>query len=149
MLLVLRTIAVIAPSEHTVCEEGVVTPTGSGLTVTVAVNELPAQPLVEGIIVNVTICEVVVTLFSEPEMFPVPDAAIPVTLSVLSRVHAYVVIPGLLLVLSTIVVIVPSEQTVCEEGVDTPTGSGVTVTVAVNALPTHPSVVGIIVKVTV
>ena len=88
MLLVLRTIAVIAPSEQTVCEEGVVTPTGSGLTVTVAVNALPTQPSVVGMIVKVTVCEVVVTLFSEPETSPVPDEAIPVTLTVLLRDHA-------------------------------------------------------------
>jgi hypothetical protein len=149
LLLVLRTIAVIAPSEHTVCEEGVVTPTGSGVTVTVAVNALPTQPSVVGVIVKVTVCEVVVTLFSEPDMFPLPESDIPVTLTVLLRVQAYVVVPGLLLVLITIVVIVASEQTVCEEGVETPTGSGLTVTVAVNALPTHPSVVGMIVYVTV
>ncbi len=149
LLLVLITIGVIAPSEQTVCEEGVATPTGSGLTVTVAVNALPAQPSVVGVIVKVTNWEVPVTLFSEPETSPLPDAAMPVTLPVLLRVHAYVVPLKLLLVLITIVVIVASEQTVCEEGVDTPTGSGLTVTVAVNALPTQPSVVGMIVYVTV
>jgi hypothetical protein len=149
LLLVLRTIVVIVPSEHTVCEEGVVTPTGSGVTVTVAVNALPTQPSVVGVIVKVTVCDVPVTLLSEPDMFPLPEAAMPVTLPVLLRVHAYVVPLKLLLVLITIAVIVASEHTVCEEGVDTPTGSGVTVTVAVNALPTQPSVVGVIVKVTV
>jgi hypothetical protein len=148
LLLVLRTIAVIAPSEHTVCEEGVVTPTGSGVTVTVAVNALPTQPSVVGVIVKVTVCEVVVTLFSEPDMFPLPESDIPVTLTVLLRVQAYVVVPGLLLVLITIVVIATSEQTVCEEGVETPTGSGLTVTVAVKVFPTQPSVVGVTVKVT-
>ena len=56
----------------------------------------------------------------------------------------------LLLVLSAIVVIAASEQTVCEAGVATPTGSDLTITVAVNVLPTHPApLVGVIVYVTV
>ena len=43
-----------------------------------------------------------------------------------------------------------SEQTVCVDGVDTPTGSERTMTVAVNALPTQPfPPVGVIVYVTV
>ena len=43
-----------------------------------------------------------------------------------------------------------SEQTVCVAGVDTPTGSERTMTVAVNVLPTQPApLVGVIVYVTV
>ena len=84
----LITIVVIVASEHTVCEEGVDTPTGSGLTVTVAVNALPTHPSVVGVIVKVTVWVEPVTLFSEPEIFPVPDATKPVTLTVLSRDHA-------------------------------------------------------------
>jgi hypothetical protein len=87
---------------------------------------------------------VAVTFVSVPMMLPEPEAK-PVTLIRLLLVHVYVVPPNPLLVLCTIVVIGSSEHTVCEEGVATPTGSGLTVTVAVNALPTHPSVVGLIV----
>ena len=55
-----------------------------------------------------------------------------------------------LLVVRTIGVIAASEQTVCVEGVDTPTGSERTITVAVNVLPAHkPALVGVIVKITV
>ena len=55
-----------------------------------------------------------------------------------------------LLVLRTIGVIASSEQTVCVEGVDTPTGSERTITVAVNVLPAQTAaLVGVIVKITV
>jgi hypothetical protein len=38
--------------------------------------------------VKVTVCEELVTLFKDPETSPLPDAAIPVTLTVLLRVQA-------------------------------------------------------------
>ena len=44
-LLVVRVIVLIGTSEQTVCETGVATATGSGLTMTVAVMLLPTQPL--------------------------------------------------------------------------------------------------------
>ena len=85
-------------------------------------------------------------LFSDPVILPVPDAVMPVAFVVLSLVQAYVVLPlRPLLVLMTIGVIVASEHTVCEDGLDTPSASGLTVTVAVKSLPTQPSVVGVIV----
>jgi hypothetical protein len=82
------TIGVIAASEHTVCEDGVDTPRASGLTVTVAVKSLPTQPAVVGVIVKVTVWEISVTLFRDPEILPVPDADMPVTFVVLSLVQA-------------------------------------------------------------
>ena len=88
LLLVLNTIGVIAVLEQTVCVLGVATPTGSGLTVIVAIKVLPAQPSVVGVIVNVTVCEVPVTLLRDPEISPLPLAAIPVTLLVLFLIQA-------------------------------------------------------------
>ena len=125
------------------------TPTGSGCTVTVEVKELPVQPPVVGTIVKITVWSVPVTLRRVPEISPVPPAAMPVTLMVLSLVHAYVVPDRLLLVLKAIVVRAVLLQRVCVAGVATPTGSGCTVTVEVKELPVQPPVVGTIVKITV
>ena len=89
LLLVLITIVVMATSEQTVCVAGVATAIGSGSTVTVAVIGLPTQPpALVGVMVKVTVCTTPVRLVSVPVMFPVPLAAIPVTLTVLSRVQA-------------------------------------------------------------
>src|SRR5664280_921247 len=81
------------------------------------------------------------TLIGVPLISPLPAAARPVTLTVLSLVHAYVVPVMLLLVLSTIVVIAASEQTVCVDGSATPTGKGFTVHDArvTHAVPKHPA----------
>ena len=151
-LLVVSTIAVIASSEHTVCVTGVATPTGSDLTITVAVNVLPTHPAaLVGVIVYMTVWSTPVTLFGVPLISPEPVLARPVTLTVLSLVHVYVVTASMpLLVVSTIAVIASSEHTVCVTGVATPTGSDLTITVAVNVLPTHPAaLVGVIVYMTV
>jgi hypothetical protein len=88
-----------------------------------------------------------VTLLGVPLISPVPLAASPVTLIVLSLVHAYVVPTSMpLLVERTIVVIASSEHTVWLAGVATPTGSECTSTVAVNGLPAQPSaLVGVMV----
>ena len=50
--------------------------------------DVPGQPLAVGVIVNVTVTGAVVVLVNEPLMFPVPLAAIPVTVPVLFLVHA-------------------------------------------------------------
>ena len=69
--------------------------TGCGFTSIVAVIELPTQKVgvgPVGVIVKVTvIAEVVVLVKTAPVMFPAPLAAIPVTVAVLSLVHAKVV----------------------------------------------------------
>ena len=62
--------------------------------------------------VNVTVCGDPVVLWRVPEMSPLPLAAIPVTLVVLSLVQAKVVPVRLLLVDKTIVAIATLEQTV-------------------------------------
>ena len=90
-----------------------------------------------------------VTLFGVPLMSPLPLADRFVILVVLSRVHAKVVPVKLLLVLNAMVVIATSEHTVCEAGVATPTGSGLTVIVTVNGSPVHEaSLTGTIVYMT-
>jgi hypothetical protein len=64
---------------------------GSGLTVTVAVIGVPAQPLAVGVIVNVVVTGSVVVFVNDPDMLPEPLAAIPVVVAVFVRVQAYVV----------------------------------------------------------
>jgi hypothetical protein len=147
LLLVVKEIVVIATSEHTVCVAGVATPTGSGVTVTLAVKSLPTQPIeLVGVMVYTVVWVVPVTLFGVPLISPLPLFANTVMFAVLSRVHAKVVPVKLLLVVKAIVVIATSEQTVCVAGVATPTGSGVTVTLAVKSLPTQPiELVGVMV----
>ena len=86
-----------------------------------------------------------VTLFGVPLMSPLPLPDRFVILVVLSRVHAKVVPVKLFEVVKAMVVIATSEHTVCEAGVATPTGSGLTVTVAVKSLPTQPPFVGVMV----
>jgi hypothetical protein len=71
-----------------VCVAGVATAVGVGLTNTVAVIAAPGQPFAVGVIVNVTVIGALVVLVKEPEMFPDPLAAMPVTVPVLLRVHA-------------------------------------------------------------
>ena len=74
----------MALPEQIVCDAGVATAVGVGLTVTVAVIGVPAHPLALGVIVKVTVMGALVVLVSDPLMSPVPDAAIPVTVAVLS-----------------------------------------------------------------
>jgi hypothetical protein len=128
-------IAVIAWPEQLACDAGVATATGVGFTTTVAVIGAPGQPLAVGVIVNVTVTGLAVVLVSEPLMLPVPLAAIPVTVAVLFLVHANVVPPVVLEL--TIVVIAAPEQIVCDAGVATATGVGLTVIVNVIGVPVH------------
>ena len=120
---------------------------GSGLTSTVAVIGVPGQPLAVGVIVKVTVIGALVVLVNEPLIFPEPLAAIPVTVPVLSLVQLKVV--PLTFPVNEMVVIVPPEQIVWEEGVATAFGVGFTNTVAVIGVPGQPLAVGVIVKVTV
>ena len=90
---------------------------------------------------------ITVRLVSVPDILPVPLAAIPVTVALLSLVQLNTV-PTTLPV-STIVVIATPEQTVWLEGVATAFGFGLSSTVAVVVGPAHPLAVGVMVKVTV
>ena len=87
-MLVESTIFAIATLEHTFCVAGVATARGSAPTITVAVIGVPTQPAAVGVMVNITVCGVPVMLTSVPEISPEPEAGIPVTLVVLSLVHA-------------------------------------------------------------
>ena len=80
------------------------------MTITVAVVAVPVQPLALGVIVKVTVTGARVVLVNVPDIFPAPDAAIPVTVAVLLRVQEYVV--PLTGPDNTIVVIAPPEQIV-------------------------------------
>ena len=83
-----RTTFAIVASEHKLCVDGVAKATGSGSTITVTVIGLPTQPAVVGVMVNVTVCGKLVTLFSVPVISPDPDAAMPVASVRLSLVQA-------------------------------------------------------------
>ena len=142
------TIVEIAVPEQLVCEEGDATAFGVGLTSTVAVTGVPAQPLAVGVIVNVTVIGILTVLVRVPLILPVPLAAIPVTVATLSRIQLYTT-PATALPLSTIVVIGTPEHFVCEEGAAVTVGVGLTSTVAVIGAPGQALAVGVIVKVTV
>jgi hypothetical protein len=74
--------------EHTVCAPGVATTTlAVGLTSTVAVTTVPAQPFAVGVIEKVTVTGDPVVFVNIPVMVPVPLAAIPVTEAVLVLVQ--------------------------------------------------------------
>ena len=109
---------------------------GVGFTSTVAVMLGPGQPLAVGVMVKVTVCGTAVLLVRVPVIgLLVPPAAIPVTLTKLSLVHAYVV-PATVLV-NTIGVIADAEQIVCDAGVAVAYGVGFTVIVKLVAVPVH------------
>ena len=57
------------------------------MTKTVAVTGVPSHPLAEAVIVKVTKTGVVRVFVRVPEIFPEPEAAMPVTLVVLSLVQ--------------------------------------------------------------
>ena len=83
--------------------------------------------------VKVTVIGAKVVLVNEPLILPAPLAAIPVTVATLSLVQLYTV--PTTLPLFTIVVIAEPEQIVCEAGVATALGMGLTTTVAVIGVP--------------
>ena len=83
-----NTIGVMVTPLQIVCAAGNAVITGSGFTNTVAVIDGPAQPLAVGVIVNVTVTGNGVVLVNVPLILPLPDAAMPVTATVLSLVQA-------------------------------------------------------------
>jgi len=142
-----NTIVVIVAAEQMVCATGVATALGVGFTNTVAVIGVPGQPLAVGEMVKVTVTGALVVLTSVPLILPLPLAAIPVTVAVLSLVQLKDV-PATL-PLNTIVVIALAEQIVCDAGVATALGVGFTSTVAVTGVPGQLLAVGVMVNVTV
>jgi hypothetical protein len=141
------TIVVIVAAEQMVWADGVAMATGVGFTSTVAVIGAPGQPFAVGIIVNVTVSGAAVVFVKVPLISPEPLAAMPVTVILLSLVQEYEV--PVVVLESTIVVIVATEQMVCEAGVATATGVGFTRTVAVIGVPGQPFDVGVMINVTV
>ena len=85
-------------------------PVGVGLTSTVAVIAVPLQPLADGVIVKVTVTGALVVLIRVPEILPVPDAPIPITVARLSLLQLYVAL--FTTPVTTIVVIGVPEQIV-------------------------------------
>ena len=80
-------ISVIGP-EQIVCVAGLTVDGGmASPTVTVAVKGVPGQPLLDGVIVKVTVTGALVLLMKIPLIFPVPLPPIPDTSVVLSRVQ--------------------------------------------------------------
>ena len=130
-----RTIVAIEVAEQIVCAAGVATAFGVGLTRTVAVIGKPTQPLAVGVIVKVTVTGALVVFVKVPEMLPLPLAAMPVTVAVLLRVHAYVV--PVTAPVKTMVLIDEAEQMVCAAGVAMAVGVGLTSTLMVEVL-LHP-----------
>ena len=133
--------------EQIVCDDGVAIAVGVGFTKTVAVIGAPSQLLAVGVMVNVTVTGALVVLVNVPLILPVPLAAIPVTATVLSLVQLNVVLATL--PDNTIVVIGLAEHLVCDAGVATAFGVGLTKTVALIGVPVQPLAVGVIVNVTV
>ena len=70
--------------EQIVCDDGAATAVSFGFTSTVAVLGVPAQPLIVGVMVNVTVTGAVLVFVKAPLMLPDPEAAIPVTEAALS-----------------------------------------------------------------
>lgn len=128
-----NTIGVIAP-EQTVCDAGVAIALGVGLTVTVAVDDIPGHPFAVAVIVNVTVTGAFVVLVNAPLISPLPFAAIPVTVAVLSLVQLNVE-PAMELT-GVIVVMVAPEQMVCGVIVVI-VGVGSTVIVKSIGVPVH------------
>lgn len=83
------TASVLLPLHNVWLETGFIV--GLGLTTTVAVIEVPAQPLAVGVIVKVTVTGALVVFVRVPEMSPLPEATMPVTLAVLFLVQLKVV----------------------------------------------------------
>lgn len=77
----------MALAEQIVCDAGVATALRVGLTRTVAFIGVPLQPLAVGVMVNVTVTGALVVFVKLPLIVPLPLAAIPVAVAVLSLVQ--------------------------------------------------------------
>jgi len=86
-VLLVSAIVVIADPEQIAWDEGVAMAFGVGLTSTVAVIGVPGHPLAVGVIVKVTVIGANVVLVRFPLIFPLPLAAMPVTVAVLFLVQ--------------------------------------------------------------
>lgn len=145
-----RTIFVMAAPLHIFgCVAGVSTKSGVGSTMTSTVVVGDAQPEAVAVNVKVTVCTVAVLLTNVPEtVAPVPEAATPVTLTVLFRVQLYDT-PATLFGFDAVIVAKGNPpHTVCEAGKTESVGRGLTVMVKVVVL-LHPLASAVTVKVVV
>lgn len=138
--LLVKTTAV-APPEQILCEEGVAVADGSGLTVTVTVTGVPAQPPAVGVIVYTAVPFTLLVALSVCAMVAPEDAEAPVTL-VCVTVQAKVVPP---VPLDNAMEVGLPEQSVCVAGVAVIDGAGFTVMDAVIDGPGHPPTLGVMV----
>lgn len=127
--------------EQMLCEEGVAVAEGAGFTLTVTTIGVPAQPAAVGVTVYTAVPTLVPVTVSVCVMLD-PDPAEAPLAPVCVTVQAKVVPPVLLV--SEIEVALP-EQTFCDEGVAVTVGAGLTVTVAVVAMPGQPAADGVMV----
>lgn len=82
-----RIIAEIVLPEQIVCDEFVAIAFGFGYTKTEAVIGFPKHPFAVGVMVKVTVSEVLVVFVKLPLMSPFPLESIPVTVAVLFLVQ--------------------------------------------------------------
>lgn len=144
----LKAMAVIEEPEQIVCDDGLAAASGVGFTTTVAVIGVPSQPLLDGVMVNVTVTGALVVFTSVAFISsPLPLAPMPVTATLLSLVQVKVV-PETLLFKSISVMDAP-EQIICADGLAVAFGVGSTKTVAATVAPVHPFNTGETEKVTV
>ena len=94
------------------------------------------QPLAAGVMVNVTVIGALVVFIKVPDMLPLPEAAIPVTLAVLFLVQLKIVPVTAPVIIIGVMVL--CEQTFCVNGVAKIVGVGLTKTVVVISGPAHP-----------
>jgi hypothetical protein len=87
LAVLLNAIAVIVEPEQMLCDVVLAVAVTLGFTSTVAVMGVPVQELTVGVIVNVTVTGAALVLVKGPLIVPVPLAAIPVMVAVLSLVQ--------------------------------------------------------------
>jgi len=129
-----------ATPEHTVCEAGVATTVGVGLTVIVTVIGVPGQPLAVGVIVYVAVpAALPVAVRTWLMVDPLPADA-PLTPDWLTVQLKMVPATGLLSAMDG----ATPEHTVCKAGVATTVGVGLITTVVVAVTAAHPPVAGVV-----
>lgn len=87
LAVLLNAMAVMFDLEQIFCEVILEVATTRGFTTTVAVMGVPVQELTVGVMVNVTVTGMAPVFTKDPLMVPVPLAAIPVAVAVLSLVQ--------------------------------------------------------------
>ena len=138
--LLLNAMEVVAP-EQIVCEDGVAVTTGVGLTVMTTMIGVPGHPFADGVMVYVAVPGVAPVADNTWAILEPLDAEAPDTPD--CATVQLKVVPATLLV--NAIDVVPPEQMVCEDGVATATGVGLTVMMTMTGVPGHPFAVELIV----